>query len=188
MKKKLIAILATILIVFIASIIAAYYDSARVRNGHEPKLVIKLISSDSKKVTYWGLGYKVIRFPSVSPNEPYENNLGVKFGNWFMDYKLSSKYNTVKTKDNNNLIIKTITDQTASMSNFACAQALDNFYEDNEYKYYYTCIKSQYIIVEYKNEIEETVKSALKNGHIKITDLDKYNINYLKEEKQKDIK
>ena len=37
------------------------------------------------------LGYKVIRYVSVSPNEPYKNNIGVKYGNWFMKYDLEEK-------------------------------------------------------------------------------------------------
>jgi hypothetical protein len=49
-------------------------------------------------------------------------------------------------------------------------------------------MKSQYVIVEYTNGIEETIKQALKNGHIKIADLDKYNIYYLKKEKLYQIK
>lgn len=53
-------------------------------------------------MTYWGLGYKVIRYVGVSPNEPYESNIGVKMGNWFMKYKLpiDSEFN----KENNSNI------------------------------------------------------------------------------------
>jgi len=89
MKKKfLISIgIITVILIFIG-LITSYIDSARVRNGVEPKYTIKIITNDGNKVTYWGLGYKVIRYPSVSPNEPYKNNLGVKYGNWFMKYEL----------------------------------------------------------------------------------------------------
>ena len=34
------------------------------------------------------MGYKVVRYPAVSPNEPYKNNRGVKYGSWFMKYEL----------------------------------------------------------------------------------------------------
>lgn len=34
------------------------------------------------------MGYKVIRYVGVSPNELYENNIGVKMGSWFMKYEL----------------------------------------------------------------------------------------------------
>ena len=89
MKKKILIILCIVATLLIsASLLTSYTDSARVRNAVEPKYVIKIVSEDGRKVTYWGLGYKVIRYPSVSPNEPYKNNRGVKYGSWFMQYEL----------------------------------------------------------------------------------------------------
>ena len=87
-KKTLIVIGIIIIILFIVGLFTSYIDSARVRNSKEPKYVIKIISEDGNKVTYWGLGYKIIRYPSVSPNEPYKNNRGIKYGSWFMKYEL----------------------------------------------------------------------------------------------------
>lgn len=86
MKKKIGIGLGIILIILV--ILTNYADSARVTTGHEPKYCLKMISQDGSKVTYWGLGYKVIRYVGVSPNEPFENNVGVKMGNWFMQYDL----------------------------------------------------------------------------------------------------
>ena len=231
MKKKTIIIVITLVAMTILSLFSIYYDSARVRNGKEPRLTLKIVTNEGKKVTYLGLGYKVIRYPNSTPKEPYENNVGVKFGNWFMKYDKPKKEEIVTNNkdvqnesnndniesnkehnnnlenqennkseltppvinekpepENNNLVIKNITDTTKLSSNFACAQAIDVFYEDSNYKYYYTCIKSNYIIVEYTNGTKENIKVALKNNHIKITDLDKYNISYLKEQKQTSIK
>lgn len=89
MKKKICIILGIVFaIIIVAGIITNYADTARVTTGHEPKYCIKLISRDGEKITYWGLGYKVVRYVGVSPNEPYENNIGVKMGNWFMKYEL----------------------------------------------------------------------------------------------------
>ena len=90
MKKKALIIIVIILI--IASLLTSYIDSARVRAGIEPRYIIKISGKDGKKVTYWGLGYKVIRYPSVSPNEPFKNNKGVKYGNWFMKYEIKYVY------------------------------------------------------------------------------------------------
>lgn len=88
-KKKICIGLGVVLgIIVIAGLITNYADSARVTTGHEPKCCIKTVSKDGSKVTYWGLGYKVIRYVGVSPNEPYENNIGVKMENWFMKYEL----------------------------------------------------------------------------------------------------
>ena len=91
--KKRILILSIILIVILVStgLITSYADSARVRNGMAPKHTIKIISEDGNKVTYWGLGYKVVLYPSASPTEPYKNNRGVKYGSWFMKYELEEK-------------------------------------------------------------------------------------------------
>jgi hypothetical protein len=89
MKKKIGIIIGIFVIVLIViGIITNYLDSGRVTTGHEPKYCIKIVSNDGSKVTYWGLGYKVIRYVGVSPNEPYENNIGVKMGSWFMKYEL----------------------------------------------------------------------------------------------------
>lgn len=89
MKKRLYIILGILVALLVStSLLTSYIDSARVRNSIEPKYTVKIVSEDGSKVTYWGLGYKVIRFPSVSPNEPYKNNRGVKYGNWFMEYEL----------------------------------------------------------------------------------------------------
>lgn len=71
-----------------AALVTSYADSARVRNSVEPVHTIKFVSEDGTKVTYWGLGYKVIRYPSVSPKEPCKNNCGVKYGSWFMKYEV----------------------------------------------------------------------------------------------------
>lgn len=89
MKKKIYIIWGIIVTLLItAALVTSYTDSARVRNAVEPVHTIKIVSEDGSKITYWGLGYKVIRYPSVSPNEPYRNNRGVKYGSWFMDYEL----------------------------------------------------------------------------------------------------
>ena len=103
MKKKIcIGVGILLMILIVAGIITNYIDSGRVTTGHEPKYCIKIVNNDGSKVTYWGLGYKVIRYVGVSPNEPYENNIGVKMGNWFMKYELpiDSEFN----KENNSSI------------------------------------------------------------------------------------
>ena len=96
-------------------------------------------------------------------------------GTWFMTYKLPNEQEKIE--------IKKIVDETKSMFNFSCAETLDQFYEDENYQYYYNCLKSKYIIVKYKDGSEETVKSALKNNRITISELDKYNIEYIRYKK-----
>ena len=88
MKKICISVGIVLIGLIAMGIITNYIDSGRVTTGHEPKYCIKVVSYDGSKVTYWGLGYKVIRYVGVSPNEPYENNIGTKMGSWFMKYEL----------------------------------------------------------------------------------------------------
>ncbi len=108
MKKKIgISIGILVIVLIIAGIITNYSDSARVTTGHEPKCCIKVVSNDGSKVTYWGLGYKVIRYVGVSPKEPYESNIGVKMGSWFMKYELPES-NVIKIEYEGQTI--TITD------------------------------------------------------------------------------
>lgn len=97
-KKDLIIIGIVVAILVVAGLVTSYMDSARVRNGVEPKFVVKITTDGGNKVTYWGLGYKVVRYPSVSSNEPYKNNRGVKYCSWFMRYELENE------KDNNTKI------------------------------------------------------------------------------------
>ena len=110
MKKKCLIIISYVLIILvIASLITKYIDTANVSTGHEPQCCIKIVSHDGGKVTYWGLGYKVVRYVGVFPDEPYEDNIGVKMGSWFMicekptivilDVKSFGTNNTFKVSD-----------------------------------------------------------------------------------------
>lgn len=94
-KKKIIIITSILLIIILAGLITSYIDGGRVSTGHEPKCTIKITSKDGRKVTYFGLGYKVVRYISVSPNEPYKNNRGAKMGSWFMKYELTDSINNI---------------------------------------------------------------------------------------------
>jgi len=95
MKNKKVFIIGTIIIgiLLVLTFITNYIDKGRVSTGHEPKFTIKIATEGGNKITYWGLGYKVVRYPSVSINEPFKNSLGTKMGSWFMNYKLSEYEN-----------------------------------------------------------------------------------------------
>ena len=88
MKKKIcIGIVIFLILLIIVGIITNYADAGRVTTGHEPKYCIKVVSSDGSKVIYWGLGYKVIRYVGVSPNEPMKIILVQKWevGLWIIN-------------------------------------------------------------------------------------------------------
>ena len=106
--------------------------------------------------TYTGIFYDTYNCPEYSV--PQIKVKGTKF---------SCATGTINT----NALVG-IVDTTKDIKNFSCAEALEQFYEDEENKYYYSCIKSKYVIVKYQNGYEETVKSAFENGTNKIKDLD----------------
>ena len=76
-----------------------------------------------------------------------------------------------------------IMDTTKDIKDFACAEALEEFYSDDNYSYCWNCIKDKYMIVRYESGYEETISSALKNSTIDISDLDRYDIKYYRYEK-----
>ena len=76
--------------------------------------------------------------------------------------------------------IKNITDNTNDID---LPDMEEPFFEDERYIYIFGNPISQYVIVEYTDGSIENVKEALEKGHIQITDLDKYSINYYSEPK-----
>lgn len=56
--------------------------------------------------------------------------------------------------------------------------ALENFYEDDEYIYQFGCLMSDAITVYYSDGTTQNVKEALADGNIVITDLNKFGITY----------
>lgn len=77
----------------------------------------------------------------------------------------------------------TLIDKTKDIKDFMCAEALEEFYEDTNYTYYWDCMKNEYMIVKYDDGTEETISQALLKGHIEIQILDKFDISYYKDEK-----
>lgn len=84
-------------------------------------------------------------------------------------------------KEKNNTI--EIIDLTKNNSDISCLNE-EEFYKDETYIYYLPC-SSKYISVIY-NEEKFDIKTALTNKIIKLTDLDKYNIKYIKKEISKE--
>lgn len=77
-----------------------------------------------------------------------------------------------------------LVDETKEIKNFACAEALEGFYEDENYTYYWSCMKNKYMIVKYDDGSKELISEALKNKHIEIQILDKFGISYIKIKKR----
>ncbi len=75
--------------------------------------------------------------------------------------------------------ITSIVDRT-KIEPLVTAEALEGFYNDGEYEYYFSSIKSQYIDVYYSDSSVENVKNAIGAGRVKIDDLDRFGIHYYK--------
>lgn len=157
MKKLIKYILLVISIIFILFII----DLVCIFTINRPLLAIK-----ENDFTYKGVFYNTYNCEEYSVPQ-------IKF-KW-------EKFNCANVKINLNVV--GIIDKTKNIKDFVCAEMLEEFYKDNDYTYYWSCLKNEYIIVKYENGYEEKVSDALKYGTIKIKDLDNYNIDYLKEKR-----
>ena len=91
--------------------------------------------------------------------------------------KNTNNKNDEYPKEKNNTI--EIIDLTKNNSDISCLNE-EEFYKDETYIYYLPC-NSKYISVIYNDE-KYDIKTALTNKIIKLTDLDKYNIKYIKKE------
>lgn len=150
-------------IIFIISILALFLlDLISIFTLNRPLFATK----GNFSYQYLGLLYDIHNCPEhLSPQIKIKGN----------------KFTCAKAQTNKDL---EIIDTTKNIKDFACAETLEEFYQDENYTYYYNCIKSKYIIVKYEDGSEETVENALKNGTITIEDLDRYNIDYLKYSKE----
>ena len=160
MKKMLKVILAVIGIVALLFII----DLICIFAINRPLLAIKEDNGDSANLIYRGLVYNTYNCHEYS--SPQIKLKGSKF----------------TCAASSNKIIEII-DKTKDIKDFACNETLESFYQDDNYNYYWNCIKNEYMIVKYENGYEETISEALKKGTINIKDLDSYNIECIKEKK-----
>ncbi len=80
-----------------------------------------------------------------------------------------------------------IIDESMNIKDFICAEALEEIYRDDEYIYFLSCLKSEYIKVNYSPaHFSENITTALKEGRVKISDLDRFKIDYIKKEISKE--
>lgn len=163
MKKILkifISIIAILILMLIIDLLSIFIFS-------KPLFAIKVDNGDSVNIVYKGLFYDTYNCHEFK-------NPKIKFK--------TTKYSCAISKIDIGKVIG-ISDTTNKIENFTCAEALENFFEDDDYNYYWNCIKDNYMIVRYESGFEETISNALKNKTITINDLDKYKINYIKQEK-----
>ena len=102
-----------------------------------------------------------------------DNNKPVIFSTWGYQYAPPEVLGEIVK-----IIDRTVTE------NLTCDTAVEKFYEDTENEYYFNCIKSDYIIVEYENGYKENIKAALESGNATLADLKRFNIGYDTKEKE----
>lgn len=84
-------------------------------------------------------------------------------------YNVDSNDNVLKKiiEKNTDYIFYTIYDYSEN-----CDTALDLIYEDNEYQYYFDCIKNDQVFIEFKTkELKVTLKEALNKNYIDIDEI-----------------
>lgn len=163
MKK----ILKVILVMFVIIIFSFILDLMCIFTLNRPLFAIKYDNGDSVNLIYRGIFYDTYNCYEYSVPQ-------IKMK--------GSKFNCAISRVDIGKVEK-IVDTTKNKLNFTCAEVLESFYVDDEYEYYFNCMKGKYVIVKYESGFEESVSDALKYGTINISDLDKYNIDYIKYEK-----
>ena len=160
MKKKIFICIGIFLtLIIIAGIITTYVDGGRVTTGHEPKYCIKVVNNNENKVTYWGLGYKVIRYVEASPKEPYESNIGTKMGSWFMKYELP-KSNVIEIEYEGQMITISNIKDIGIIENILLNSKYNNEICDGINSYKIVLNNEDYYIKEACKEIQKGNKQA----------------------------
>lgn len=97
------------------------------------------------------------------------------FGYSISDINRDEEYKNTEPMESN--LVVDICDR-AEEEKIPCDTALEKFFEDEYYGYYFSVIKSQHVIVTYQNGETEDVVSALNSGKISISDLNEFGIRF----------
>lgn len=159
--KIILCIIVIIILIFIIDLICIFAIN-------RPLFAIRTDNDDSINIIYRGLFYDT--YDCAKYSFPQIKSKGLKF---------SCAIDRTDIGE-----IKEIVDTTKDIKDFSCIEALEEFYEDDNYIYFFNCIKGKYMIVKYESGYEETVINALKHGSITISNLDNFNIEYIKQEKE----
>lgn len=162
--KKFIKV---ILIIFGIVVFSLVLDLICIFTLNRPIFAIKLDNGDSVNLIYRGIFYDTYNCHEYS-------NPQIKMK--------GSKFNCATLRADIGEVIK-IVGNIKKEFNYSCDEDLGLFYVDDAYEYYFDCKKMKSIIVKYESGFEESVSDALKYGTITISDLDKYDIDYIKNKK-----
>ncbi len=170
-KKVVTIVISSIILI---STVFAIIDYNQIKDEKMPIFMILVDAKDEAE--YVGLGYRFSLYNGVSHKLGIIQNSEYYFGSWFYLFG---------TSQNRGVDVINIVDKVET-EGIVCAEALDYFYDDSEYVYYFSCLKKDQIVVEYSDKTTKTFTEAFLKD-ITIEDLDKYNIEYIKEKKQSTI-
>ena len=83
----------------------------------------------------------------------------------------------------NNIISKNKSKIEILDATYTCAQALEKFYEDDKYTYYFPCVKSNSVYVKFENGNKMLLTSALESEKVTINELLDAGLEVIKKEK-----
>ncbi len=171
--------ITTIIIGIIVSVssIFAIIDYNLVKDDKMPIFMVLLDGSDDAE--YIGLGYRMTLNNGISHKAGILPNSKIDFKSWFYLFGIE------KGNDQSDISVIGIIDRV-EQEQLPCAEALEYFYDDSEYIYYFNCIKQDKILIEYSDGTTKSFDEVFPYD-ITINDLDNYNIEYIKEEKKSTI-
>lgn len=150
---------------------------------------------DNNKV----IKFKTIKYSCPLSNEDFSSSIDYSSKDNKIDDKNISKITKDKDKNDDkdtkedtnginkddNIVIYNKSEDITIIDNSEgknCAEAIEYYYEDESYKYYFTCIKSQYVYIVTGNK-RYNIKEALKNNKITMEKIINAGYKVLKEDK-----
>ena len=162
-RNKLILIIITLVILLFATFLTI--DYFRVKSNKTPLFALPIIKyKDGGSVEYWGIGYKVIKCNSSSGDKK------AHMGFYSLDINKDNLCNDKEAIPNFNF---TIIDEMENR-NGLCDEALEFFYEDAFFSYWFACIKSDWVFIKFNDGTKYTLKEALNDSRVSIKDVEDY--------------
>lgn len=160
----------------------AYFD-AEIIEARDNSLLVKVIESGDSGIllgseAWISSGKSVIDYSGFSVGETikvfYDGVVMESYPLQINSVTSIGQIGVTTEKTVVNIIDKTLD------SDIATCDALEGFFSDDRYDYYYSSIRSEYVVVVYSDGSEETLNAALAKGVVTISDLDAYGIGYHK--------
>ena len=156
-NKIILVILITSFLIFIFNFLIDYN---RIKKNLNPLFMVQ-ISENKNNYTYIGLGYKMKKVVSTSPNEPLNMSQNIKFGFWILSWDIkvfnTKPYNLWVINNENRILTAIgsycITDTLDKYKSSECGLAIP--IEDIEYKNILPAKSNDTIVID-RNDITIT--------------------------------